>query len=117
MKIRLFNASFYRMCKGEVTEYPNCEFYCDVRNNCDVDDYSKLCPEYIWLPYERKDMTKVPISKFPCVVYWNGLWMKEPNYHLAVKLFATYQKKVIEETRNKLTKQKEILKILEEKLE
>lgn len=117
MKIRLFNASFYRMCKGEVIEYPNCGVYCDVRNNCDVDDYSKLYPEYIWLQYDRKGMTKVPISKFPCVVYWNGLWMKEPNYHLAVKLFAAYQKKVIEETRNKLTKQKEILKILEEKLE
>ena len=43
--------------------------------------------------------------------------MKESNYRLAVKLFAAYQKKAIEETRNKLTKQKEILKILEEKLE
>lgn len=108
MKIRLFNASFYRMRKGEVIEYPNCGVYCDA---------SKFYPEYIWLPYERKGMAKVPISKFPCVVYWNGLWMKEPNYRLAVKLFATYQKKVIEETRNKLTKQKEILNILEEKLE
>ena len=29
MKIRLFNASFYRMCKGEVIEYPNCGVYCD----------------------------------------------------------------------------------------
>lgn len=111
MKIRLFNASFYRMCKGEVIEYPNCGVYCDARYGCDADDYSKLYPEYIWL------QTKVPISKFPCVVYWNGLWMKEPNYRLAVKLFAAYQKKAIEETRNKLTKQKEILKILEEELE
>lgn len=118
MKIKLFNASFYRMRKGEVIEYPNCGVYCDARYGCDViNDCSKHYPEYVQLPYERKDMTKVPISKFPCVVYWNGLWMKESNYRLAVKLFAAYQKKTIEETRNKLTKQKEILKMLEEKLE
>lgn len=116
MKIRLFNAYFYRMCKGEVTEYSNCGVYCDTRNNHSIDDYSKLHPEYIWIPYERGGMCKVPISKFPCVVYWNGLWMKEPDYHLAVKLFSAYQEKIIEETRNKLTKQEEILKVLEEKL-
>lgn len=48
MKIRLFNASFYRMCKGEVIEYPNCGVYCDVRNNCDVCKLCGLRPDFYY---------------------------------------------------------------------
>lgn len=112
---RLFDVWFYRMNKGKVTVY-KASAWGSMSCYGAYPDREPITVSHVMVPDETARSHKIPVSSLEGFVYRNGLWLKEMDYKKAVGLFIANQKMAVEDTKTMLTKQKAILKTLEDEM-